>query len=1230
MKHATCSRGRKAGAFTALLGIAASMLVLLAPSAHAAAPVIVNGASANQWLESFSVPKDTNGERIHLTLIVRHDLGTQVTGLAVDDDWNGTDNTLSLGVEGGGAVTVLPGGDSNHSAIRYSFIPSNMSFSCGFFSGTRRLDNTLRVRAVLSNGQRTGVVSSNVHSVENGQCAAVTDYPYLRDQSQSASSVTPGSTVTFTFQGDDVDSSGANDSLDKLRWRVRRLADGAIVQGPTNVGGLSDNTNINLNVTFPQRGRYVVEADLGGEDDGFGDFENATEFFRIGAVDVNSAAGAHSLSLSPSSPVVDDGGTATVTASFTDPDVGGRAQMIRWDADNNGTFERRELADDEAAGLTTAERQQSISPTHGSCADRVVRAEVTDNGAMNGADAIRRVVTASTTIVVNCAPTANSGGAVTNEDTPVAITLGASDPDGDALTYSILTSPSHGSLSGGTGAARTYSPNGNFHGTDSFTFRVTDVHGRQSGPVTVSITVLPVNDAPVAADRSVATDEDTPLVVDLSGAISDVDGDTLTIGVASAPANGSAVVTGPQEITYSPDADYHGADSLLYSVSDGNGGTDTAALNVSVDPQDDVPVAADQSVTTDEGTAITVNLGPTVDADGEAVTYTVATQPANGTVVVAGNEATYTPSPDFNGSDSFIFTASDGTSSPMGTVSVTVAPVNDAPVADDQAVLTDEDTPAVITLTGSDVDGDPLDFTVTSGPLHGRLDTTTGPTVVYTPDANYFGPDAFTFVVGDGQGGADTGTVSITVAPVNDPPVADDEEVTTDEDTPVGILLTASDVDGDDLTFTVSGNPSHGTLTGTAPNLVYTPALNHVGDDSLSFTVEDGNGGADTAVVTIHVQPVNDAPSAVPQSVVTGEDTPVSITLEGTDVDDTDLSFAVVAAPANGSLSGTAPDLVYTPAADFNGDDGFTFSVTDAGGLSATATVFLSVGPVNDNPVAGDQQVTTSEDTPLAVTLAATDVDGDELAYSIEVAPVHGTAAIYGATVVYTPSLNFHGTDSFVFRVEDGDGVDFGTADLTVVPVNDAPDAAPQTVLVPEDTATPIDLVATDVDGDALTIAVTSSPAHGTLSGTAPNLVYTPAADYTGPDSFTFSATDPSGATDTATVTIDVQAAPLIATTLVAEPAFVSLGSTGLVVRIGDLVAHLTDTETGGAVAGAPITFTAGGTTLCTAVTNSSGTARCGTIVTSATVLLNSGFHAFYAGDPDRRPASATGPLIRV
>ena len=176
---------------------------------------------------------------------------------------------------------------------------------------------------------------------------------------------------------------------------------------------------------------------------------------------------------------------------------------------------------------------------------------------------------------------------------------------------------------------------------------------------------------------------------------------------------------------------------------------------------------------------------------------------------------------------------------------------NQAPVATDQSVTTPEDTPVDITLTATDADNDPLSFFVVTGPAHGTL----SPSFRYTPAPNYNGPDSFTFHAYDGQDFSNTATVSIIVTPVNDPPVAHNQQRSTPRDTPVTITLTGDDVDGDPLTFNPGTGPSHGTLNGTSPTFTYTPAPGYVGPDSFTFTAFDGLVSSAAATVTITVDP---------------------------------------------------------------------------------------------------------------------------------------------------------------------------------------------------------------------------------------------------------------------------------------------------------------------------------------------------------------------------------------
>ena len=250
------------------------------------------------------------------------------------------------------------------------------------------------------------------------------------------------------------------------------------------------------------------------------------------------------------------------------------------------------------------------------------------------------------------------------------------------------------------------------------------------------------------------------------------------------------------------------------------------------------------------------------------------------------------------------------------------------------------------------------------------------------------------------------------------------------------------------------------------------------------------------------------------------ENTSADVTLGATDVDGDLLTYAVIDGPSNGTLSGIAPDLTYTPNDFYHGADSFTFSANDGTVDSNTATISINVVFVDHAPVADAQHVTTNEDTPVAINLTGSDVDLDPIFFSVVTTPSHGTLAGSAPSLTYTPSSLFNGSDSFTFKTNDGTlDSSVATVSITVNFVNHAPVGSAQTLTDPFNRALPITLAATDIDGDTLTYSNTT-PSHGTLSGTAPNLTYTPNMAFAGSDSFTFVAND--GTVNSAGATISI------------------------------------------------------------------------------------------------------------
>ncbi|MDP4203710.1 MAG: Ig-like domain-containing protein, partial [Bacteroidota bacterium] len=382
-----------------------------------------------------------------------------------------------------------------------------------------------------------------------------------------------------------------------------------------------------------------------------------------------------------------------------------------------------------------------------------------------------------------------------------------------------------------------------------------------------------------------------------------------------------------------------------------------------------------------------------------------------------------------------------------------------APVANDDSKTTPEDTPVTGKVTATDVDGDALTFAKGSDPAHGTVVVNADGSYTYTPNKDYNGGDSFTVTVSDGNEGTATSTVTLSVTPVNDAPVANDDSKTTPEDTPVSGKVTATDVDGDALTFTKGSDPAHGTVVVNADgSYIYTPNKNYNGDDSFTVTVSDGNGGTATATVKVVVVPVNDDPVTKPLSVTTPEDTPLNGNVL-TNVTDPDGDLiSVTGIIVNGvnypagttvTISGVGTMVVnskgnytFTPVANFNGNvPSVAYTVSDGHGGTATGIINITVVSVNDVPVAKDDVVSVVECTSVSGTVAANDTpsgDGGNV-WSVKGNPSHGTVTMNAdGTYIYIPTPNYHGTDTFTYSITDANGdQSIATVAITVTPLSE-------------------------------------------------------------------------------------------------------------------------------------------------------------------------------------------------
>ncbi|WP_447400047.1 Ig-like domain-containing protein [Vibrio harveyi] len=598
---------------------------------------------------------------------------------------------------------------------------------------------------------------------------------------------------------------------------------------------------------------------------------------------------------------------------------------------------------------------------------------------------------------------------------------------------------------------------------------------------------------PVAEDDSVLTDEDASVSIDVLANDQDADSDSLSIESATVPAEQGTVEIIDGKLIFTPAEDFNGEATVTYVVTDG-ALTDEATVTVTVNPINDAPVAVNDAVSTDEDTAVTIDvLANDSDPENDQLTITNASVPAEqGTVAIVDGKLVFTPAENFNGDATISYTISDGQLTDDATVAVTVNPVNDAPVAVNDTVSTDEDTAVTIDVLANDSDPENDQLTITNASVPAEQGTVTivDGKLVFTPAENFNGDATISYTISDGQL-SDDATVAVTVNPVNDAPVAVNDTVSTDEDTAVTIDVLANDSDpeNDTLTITAASVPAEqGTVAIVDGKLVFTPAENFNGDATISYTISDGQL-SDDATVAVTVNPVNDAPVAVNDTVSTDEDTAVTIDVLANDSDPENDTLTITAASVpteQGTVAIVDGKLVFTPAENFNGDATISYTISD-GELSDDATVAVTVNPVNDAPtidVTAVDSVTedaVSTDTVVATLVVAdTDTPADELTVQLE-NNTEGYFVLDGDQVKLTDkgveAVNNDQLDlnSLSVTASVSDGVNPKATDtdsLDVVRVNDAP-----TIDVTAVDSVTEDAVSTDTVVAVVTVADTDTPA---------------------------------------------------------------------------------------------------------------------------------------------------------
>ncbi|MEC4091728.1 Ig-like domain-containing protein [Pseudoalteromonas rubra] len=750
-------------------------------------------------------------------------------------------------------------------------------------------------------------------------------------------------------------------------------------------------------------------------------------------------------------------------------------------------------------------------------------------------------VTASVTKKYNVAPVLSGTPASTiNEDAAYSFTPTLTDSDdGDTHTFSIVNKPGWAEFDTATGAL-TGTPTDSDVGTHS-NIQISVSDGTEQATLTAfSIEVNNTNDAPVGQDFTFTLDEEATLTVAAANGLlstatdDDTDsGDTLTVSAVSQPQHGQLSLNADGSFSYQHNGSENHSDSFTFQVVDSSNATSaTQTVTLTINAVADAPTTVNDTATTNEDEAVTFNLlSNDSDPEGDMVASSAAivTQPTKGSVSIENGVVTYTPNTNANGQDTFTYTVKDAAlnTSSEATATVTITAVNDRPTVQNFAVNIDEDNASdalAVRAGASDVeDGNPSgDIAVATQPTKGSvaIDQNAG-TLVYTPSANETGTDSFTYTITDSEGStSEPATVSVTIGAVNDKPIVAGDSVTTNEDVGVTLAILNNDSDVEDqgfnganVTLEDQGNGAGSYAKADVSiladgSLQISPKQDENGTFSFTYTLTDSEGlTSDAATVTVTLTPVNDAPVAVGNTAEVAEEGSFEVNVLGndTDVDENDsfnlASVTVVQAPASGQTQvNAAGAIVYTPNANFSGEDTFTYTVADAAGaVSNEATVTMTVTPVNDAPViSGVPATEVNEDTSYSFTPTSSDVDGDTLTFSIQNAPQWATFDTSTGTLSGTPSNDDVGSyQGIVISVTDGtETVSLTSFDITVSNTNDAPtiSGTPATS-VNEDTAYSFTPNASDVDsGDTLTFSIANQPdwasfdtQTGTLSGTPAN-----------------------------------------------------------------------------------------------------------------------------------------------
>ena len=785
---------------------------------------------------------------------------------------------------------------------------------------------------------------------------------------------------------------------------------------------------------------------------------------------------------------------------------------------------------------------------------------------------------------LNATPIAVNDTFDTLEDQVLTGNLISNDSDADEEPLTANTTPvtdvENGELTINGDGTFNYTPSVNFSGIDMFAYQISDGAGATAQAV-VTINISAVDDTPEAMDNAYNMRSiDGHFELEAPGLLAndyDIDvnpndiKNTQTIRVnptpVAGPEHGELQLNEDGSFNYVPQEGFSGEDQFTYQIITTVGKaananrqvtiTTIATAVITVDGDNNQPIATNDLYVTDENTVLDTNednhpsiLANDIDNDGDTLTLVGVTSGPDHGILNLGEDGhlNYLPNANFYGIDLFVYQVTDGQDSTRAAVTIIVLPTNDAPVALPDQYELDEDTSLSVSAESgvlandSDVNEDTLTVTeVRNHPSFGQVTMNPDGSFIYVPQGNFTGTDSFVYVVDDGKGKDDIGTVSLVVNSLNDAPVAVNDEAVTNinEAVTIDVLVNDSDPDNDPLTISTA-SASSGTATIVENQINYNPTEGFSGTDSINYTITDGQGGSASAVVTVTVNNNLHPPVAVDDSYTLNEDNPLIVddrdgsqallTDNDSDPDgDTLTVTSIVTSPEHGELTFDGNGrFVFEPESNFAGTTHFVYQISDGKGGTDTATATLTVTAVKDAPTAVDDEALFNKEEARVINVLANDfdVDGDTITITNAIANLGQVEVLNGQSILYHAPPNFLGNDIIEYNITDGNGgTAFANVNISIEDINEAPKAEDDEAETLEDQTVHIDVLANDSDGngDPLTVISTTTTNGSTQIDEHNILRFTPNPNFHGDASIVYVISDGREGKDSATVTVHVR-----------------------------------------------------------------------------------------------------------